>query len=501
VYDILIRLPNKHSTGPDGIPAYFYKRLAPVLSAPLAKIFRISLITCQIPSIWLKSFVVPIFKLKGNPSEISNYRPISLLCEAFKVFERVMLRFLHSINVDSLIPPEQHGFRKKYSTATQLVSSYLPIFESFNRKTKYNLILLDVKKAFDTVSHQKLLYKLRALNIPDPLCDWFAVYLCNRTFQVKINNNFSTPCPISSGVPQGSICGPLLFSLYTAELPALSIRPVNSGLFADDNKLGAPATPEGNAALSSTLDRIGLWYEDWQLLLSVEKCSHLEIGAGADNAVANDFSLQGLVIQKVNECRDLGVLVDSKLSFKSHIDLIVKKAFQKSFQIRKSFGTHDAQVLAKLFVAFVRPSLEYASFLWSPHTTGQIAKIERVQRKFTKYILRNTSLSYADRLEALNLRPLSERRSIDDISLLHSFIHHHSPVPDSFKNSVTQITHRTRGNSLRLKIRERPRSDVVKFSWLYRAVRIWNAMPEEMVRANNSLVLKRKLSESLHYLG
>jgi len=113
VYDILIRLPNKHSTGPDGIPAYFYKRLAPVLAAPLAKIFRVSLVTCQIPSIWLKAMLFLLFKLKGKPSEISNYRTISLLCEAFKVFERVMLRFLHSINVDSLIQPEQHGFRKK----------------------------------------------------------------------------------------------------------------------------------------------------------------------------------------------------------------------------------------------------------------------------------------------------------------------------------------------------------------------------------------------------
>jgi len=181
--------------------------------------------------------------------------------------------------------------------------------------------------------------------------------------------------------------------------------------------------------------------------------------------------------------------------------LLLRKHFENPSKFVNRLAHTTLSSFAKLFVAFVRPSLEYPSFLWSPHTTGQIAKIERVQRKFTKYILRNTSLSYADRLEALNLRPLSERRSIDDISLLHSFIHHHSPVPDSFKNSVTQITHRTRGNSLRLKIRERPRSDVVKFSWLYRAVRIWNAMPEEMVRANNSLVLKRKLSESLHYLG
>lgn len=339
--------------------------------------------------------------------------------------------------------------------------------------------MLDIQKAFDTVSHRKLIYKLRELNIPDPICDWLSIYLEGRSFQVKIGEHFSASRMISSGVPQGSICGPLLFSLYIAELPTLSIPPVTSGLFADDNKLGAPATDEGNAALSATLQSIGNWFTNWQLVLSIEKCAHLIIGKQL-NATAT-FSLQGADISKVNECRDLGLLVDRNLNFKQHIDVIVKKAFRKSYQVRKSFGTHDAQVLTRLFTAYVRPSLEYGSMLWSPHTQNQITKIERVQRKFTKIILRKRDLSYTDRLRILNLQTLAIRRKINDLLLLHSIFYKHVNIP-FVNNIIVPVSNRTRGNSLRLSTLHRSRSDVVKYSWLHRAIRDWNCLPDELVR-------------------
>ena len=181
-------LPSKTSAGPDGIPACFYKRLAVVLAEPLAKIFRVSFITCKIPDIWLQSIVIPIFKGKNSNAQASNYRPISLLCEALKIYERVVPKFMVSMFIDSIIPVEQHGFRKNYSTTTQLLSSYIPVYDAINRKVNYtgNIILLDIKKAFDSVSHKKLIIKLRALQLPSHFCDWFQAYLQARSINQSI---------------------------------------------------------------------------------------------------------------------------------------------------------------------------------------------------------------------------------------------------------------------------------------------------------------------------
>jgi Reverse transcriptase (RNA-dependent DNA polymerase)/Endonuclease-reverse transcriptase len=493
LYSVLHRLPSKISVGPDGIPALFLKKLAPVLAYPLAKIFRVCFICGGIPNIWLKSFIIPIFKGKGKSSNIANYRPISLLCEISKVFERIILLFFEQCGSSTLIPDEQHGFRKNRSTVSQLVSSYMPIYEAWDKCTNYNLILLDVKKAFDTVSHKKLIFKLRELNFPPAICNWVSVYLEGRSFQVRCGAGLSDTKNIISGVPQGSILGPLLFSLYIVDLPLQAISPVDCGIFADDNKLGAPSTVAGVEALEHSLANLSVWYASWQLELSIEKCSHLTITRDS-TAATQTFYLQGVPIPKVTECRDLGIIIDEKMTFKSHINSVAKKAYGKCYQLRKSFPTRDVKFHTRLFVSYVRSAVEYASVIWSPYKLGLIDKIEKIQRKFTKAIVKQT-MSYPERLKFLQLETLESRRLVQDLCFLRSVLFARVYAPAVSSRLIPDTLNRTRGHSLRQKLTFRPKSDKMNYSWLNRSVRLWNQLPEEVINCKSHFRCRQLLSQ------
>lgn len=199
------------------------------------------------------------------------------------------------------------------------------------------------------------------------------------------------------------------------------------------------------------------------------------------------------MIQTVDECRDLGVCVDRKLNFNSHIKNVIKSAFYKSYQIRKTFASQDAHFLARLFSVYVRPLLEYASVLWSPHHSGRITQIERVQRKFTKSILRNSNLSYSQRLSLLKLPTLADRRAIIDLCILHSVIYGKITIPAIESSIIRQASFRTRGNSMRLRMLIRAKSDTVKYSWLHRTIRFWNQLPEEVVIVRSRFAFKQRL--------
>nr|CAD2176268.1 unnamed protein product [Meloidogyne enterolobii]CAD2202716.1 unnamed protein product [Meloidogyne enterolobii] len=231
------KLDNVNNISPDGIPNIFLKNTATSLTIPLTIIFNMSIMTSKIPTIWKKSIIRPIPK-NNNPNEPKDFRPISLLCSASKILERIISNKLTSfLETNNYLPTCQHGFRKNHSVITQLLETYNDYTLAIENKKCVDVIFFDLAKAFDTVPHDRLLKKLHHLGVTSDLLNWIEDYLLNRTFTVLVESNNSNEYPITSGVPQGSILGPILFISYIFDLiDFCKTDNVTPKLFADDLK-------------------------------------------------------------------------------------------------------------------------------------------------------------------------------------------------------------------------------------------------------------------------
>ena len=245
---------------------------------------------------------------------------------------------------------------------------------------------LDFRKAFDAVPHKRLLFKLSKYGIKGELLSWIKDFLSERSQFVKINNAKSSTCPVTSGVPQGSVLGPMLFVYFINDLPDVCTVPTK--IYADDTKAFSQIkTDEDRAMLQHSIDQMYRWTQEWQLLFNQSKCKILHIGENNPKYKyyigegANRREIETSVIEK-----DLGVLVDNELNFESHIDYVIKRASSKKAQILRNFTFRSKKVLVPLFKTIVRPILEYANTVWDSSYRNQINLIEAVQRKFTKHI-------------------------------------------------------------------------------------------------------------------
>ena len=268
VFEELKRLKVDKAAGPDQIPSVVLKCCAEQLASPLATIFQKSLIKGQVPLDWKKATVTPIFK-KGQKRKPNNYRPVSLTSQTCKVMERIVKKHIvQYLEENSLISPHQHGFVQKRSCQTNLLES----LEEWTRLTEdkhgVDIIYLDYQKAFDSIPHRRLIHKLRGYGIVGEVLNWISDFLMDRVQQVSINGNTSEWGEVTSGVPQGSILGPVLFIIYVNELPSLVSS--NIKMFADDMKLFAQVKDKSDAqTLQDDLDILSEWSCKWLLKFNV----------------------------------------------------------------------------------------------------------------------------------------------------------------------------------------------------------------------------------------
>ncbi|MCP4487830.1 MAG: reverse transcriptase family protein, partial [Gammaproteobacteria bacterium] len=322
VYHKLSKLKRSFSCGPDGIPKILLKMLASEISIPLARIYEYSFSNGVLPLMWRCADVVPLFK-KGSTSDPGNYRPISLTCTCCRVMESIIKDSLSQFLLShSLISPYQHGFTAGRSPCTQL----LECLDDWSKCVRDNIgvfiVYIDFAKAFDTVNHRKLLIKLRGYGICNGIISWIRSFLTNRFQRVKIGSTYSTWLPVTSGVPQGSVLGPLLFLLYVNDLPESFPSAVTSKLFADDLKLYAPVSD--SYSLQHALHLLLEWCSMWQLHIQPLKCHVLPIGCAINDDTV--FSLGAVALNRVNSCRDLGVVMSSSLTFVEHYTTVFQKA-------------------------------------------------------------------------------------------------------------------------------------------------------------------------------
>ena len=278
-----------------------------VILEPLTKLLTTSLESGKLSDDWKTANVTPIFK-KGRKSDPNNYRPVSLTSAVCKLMETVIRDgIVNHVENQNLLSPAQHGFRSHRSCSTQLIEVIHDWANSLDDNTPVDSIYLDYRKAFDSVPFERLLAKLHAYGIRGKIHQWIRNILHNRKQTVVINTKPSDWVPVTSGIPQGSVLGPVLFLIYVNDLPDIVSSTVK--LFADDTKIYRPIHYiQDQIIIQQDLNNIYKWSQVWQLPFNVEKCKVLHIGKNNNNQV---YSLNSHSLQQVLEEKDLGVTFDS----------------------------------------------------------------------------------------------------------------------------------------------------------------------------------------------
>ena len=410
---LLNLIPNKASA-PNDLSPKILSKCAHLLAPSLCVLFNVSIATHTVPSEWKQTNVVPVFK-KGDKHSVKNYRPISLLCVVSKVMERCIFNHLYPF-VAPFIHHLQHGFMKHKSCTSQLLKVYNTIGSILDKGGQIDIIFLDFSKAFDCIDHTMLLYKLHNLfGIGGNLLMWIQDYLSGRTQRVLVEHANSVFKDVSSGVPQGSILGPMLFLLFINGMPSVTTS-CTTALFADDSKCFKQIVDVNDCqSLQKDLDALYNWSKAWKMDFNPTKCKVLSISRSR-NPIVFAYKMNDVILEHVTTFKDLGVIIDESLSFTSHIDVVLSKCSRVCGMIKRSVGfSAPVNVKLELFKTLCRSILDFGSQLWSPQNVTFIRKVESIQRSMTRYILNDYVLSYTDRCLLLHLLPLSYRREVSDL--------------------------------------------------------------------------------------
>jgi hypothetical protein len=479
VYATLRDLKEKKSPGPDDIPNILLKRCRESLAWPLSILYKKSLDEGRLPQDWRDAIVAPIYK-KGNKTVCENYRPVSLTSTVVKVMEKLLCKHIVShIEANGLIHRSQYGFRRNLNCEFQLAHYLDTVTKLVDDGNSVDVIYLDMQKAFDKVPHRELLKKLEdEFFITGNAKRWLQAYLHGRRQRVRVGHVLSEWSSVTSGVPQGSILGPILFIMYINDMDTV-LNNATIYKFADDTKVVSTAnTTEDCDCLQKNIAALEEWSNKWKMPFNSRKSAVMHFGKGNARSA---YSMNGDLIPDSDVERDLGVYVDSNLNFSTHIDTVVGKARKLCGWIHRVYITRNTDVLLRLYTTVVRPVLEYASVIWSPDTRAQIDKIEKVQRQFTKRIRTVRSLPYIDRLTKLNLESLEVRRNSIDIAVTRSMLSGtFSHLKSMFRLRRNDCLRPTRGHVLSMS-HVRCNTAVRKRFLTNRVIKAWNGMPKSVV--------------------
>ena len=459
---MLLKLNPAKARDPDSIPARILKELAHEIAPYLVSIFQRSLDTGKVPKDWRMANVTDIFK-KGEQYKPSNYRPVSLTCICCKIQEHIITsNVLKHIDEHNILTDCQHGFRARRSCETQLLTLADELVSGLDKKHQHDLIVLDCSKALDRVPHQRLLRKFDHYGVRGNTFDWIRALLTHRTQQVTVEGATSYSVGVLSGVPQGTVVGPLLFLVFINDLPDCVQSKIR--LFADDCILYIRKTNQNDSTiLQDDLNSLAEWEKKWGMTFHPEKCSAIRV-TRSRNPISSNYSLKGHTLEMEDSTRYLGVELQSNMSWNRHMDQTVKKANSTLGFLRRKLRVSNEETKLAAYFSMVRPILEYSSTIWSPYTKDYIHKIKMVQRRAARYVTsryRNTS-SVTSMIEHLEWESLEARRAKHQLIMLFKFIHDLVDIPAN--EYLTPASNRTRSQNS-FKFRQIPTSsDYYKFS-------------------------------------
>lgn len=389
VISIIDNLKNKNG-GVDRISAKTLKTISSHISETLANIFN----NCIEQSIWpdalKKAEVIPIYK-SGKKHIIENYRPISLISNIAKIFEKIIYNRLSDfITKNNLLSSKQFGFTKKKGTKDALSYITSKIYENLDKSTPIAVTFIDLAKAFDTVNHEILLDKLYSYGIRGKAYDLLESYLKNRKQKVRIGQNSSDFKNINTGVPQGTILGPLLFIIYVNDL--LTNMPNNIVSYADDTAIIAIGKKweDVEAIMNKYLEEVSIWLALNKLTLNVKKTVYITFGNYCDS-VPKDLNIiiNNEKIQKVDNYKYLGIVLDFNLKWKEHIEYTINRTRYLIFVFHKLSKIMNTNTLKMIYYALIHSKLSYGNIAWGGAYKSNLQLLQNIQNRILKKVYKN----------------------------------------------------------------------------------------------------------------
>ena len=472
------------AVGPDQVPTVILKEYADVLSPLVTDIFTRCLESGDVPLDWLDANITGIYK-KGSKVNPANYRPVSLTCVTCKIMEHIIFTsIMEHVEKHHVLKHYQHGFRKGHSCVSQLLNTVEEISRELDAQNQNDVLILDFAKAFDTVPHQRLLYKLDYYGIRGNTLRWIENWLTQRHQTVVIDGAKSRRVQVISGVPQGTVLGPLLFLLYINDIGDSISSPIR--LFADDSLLYRRVNNANDALkLQQDLDRIVKWSDTWQMQFNPSKCTVLRV-TRKHAPIKHDYTMMGTTLCHVNHYPYLGVELTSDLSWSLHIDNITNKANRSLNFIRRNLHDCPQYIKEKAYQSFVRPNIEYASSVWDPYLKKDCQSLDKIQRKAARFVTSSYRRedSVGQMLQSLGWQSLGQRRFIERQTILWKARHDQVAVP--IPSYITTHTRKTRENNSQALVNLSTRTDQYKYSFFPRTIRCWNLLPEHVVTATSA---------------
>ena len=492
----LDKLKSHKAPGPDEISAHILKTASTELAPILKTIFQKSLDSGKLPHDWKKANVIPIHK-KGNRDEAKNYRPISLTSIPAKIMEHVIAsQIMNFLDKNNILYDLQHGFRKNRSCESQLIMTIEDLASNLNNHLQTDLAILDFAKAFDKVPHSRLLNKLHYYGIRNKQHEWIREFLTGRTQRVIVEGKASTFKEVTSGVPQGTVLGPILFLIFINDMPTGIKSKVR--LFADDCLIYTTIkSPEDQIKLQSDLSQLSNWAAKWQMEFNVDKCHTMHITN--KKQVEFEYKINNKTLSSVKHHPYLGIELDSNLKWNHHIENITLKGNRALNFLRRNLTNCPSTIKEKAYNTLVRPCIEYCSSVWDPHLETHTSNLERIQQQAARFVLnipyrrdqQSNQDSGSSLVKRLNWQPLRDRRKNQRTTTIYKILNNKLAITPSYLPlPSTSITRKNHNKTYRP---NKSTVDAHKYSLISRTIIDWNNLTQDQVNAQTIESFKSSL--------
>lgn len=474
VYNALTQLKQTNTRGLDGLDGKILKMAAPVITETLTYVYNLCLEKAYIPTPLKHAKVIPLFK-SGDVTDPSNYRPISIMSVISKPLEKhINKHILQHLNTYDLIHVSQSGFRANHSCHTALTTLIEQWLNNINKNKLCGALFVDFAKAFDVINHDLLLKKLAIYGLSPKSVQLLGSFLGERSQRVCINTEESSPVDVRFGVPQGSVLGPLLFSIYVNDLPLHITNACE--LFADDTTLHSSDDNIDSLAssLQESANELKVWTEMNHMALNPVKTKAMLITTRQkrQNLITEFPKLQvcNQTIEEVKDHKVLGVTIDNNLSWSQHVLNLSKNIAKKTYQLSRIKHYLNPHARKLFYTAHIQSSIDYASTLWDSASGNAMRPLTSIQRRAIKATLLKTKISCTD-YKQLGVLPLAHRLKFNKGVLIHKILSGNAPKPliDLFSKNSSRSS-----KKLNIPI---PRIDLFKTSLKYSGSILWNTLP------------------------